>query len=408
MTRSLRVLSVCRHFPTPVDPAAGIFVLNRVEAMSRHAEVEALQPVPHFPLLAPLPGWAKAASHRPRSLEIRHAPMFYVPAILKRLDARWLARAVRGPAAATHRRRPLDLIDAHFGYPDGAGCVRIGRELGLPVFITIRGFEHEYVKTPEVGAQMVRALQEADGCVAVSQALGELAIAHGVPRERVRVVHNAVDSGMFRHLDRDEARLRLGLDPGLRLVVSVGQLIARKRHHVLIEAFAQVLARQPGARLAIIGGGSLEPEYPRRLRDLAERLGVAGSVDFHGNLEPAAVAEWLAAADVFALATAREGCCNAVLEALATGLPVVTTPVGDNAHFVRGGDNGLLVPVDDAGAMAEALAAALAGGIAMRRETIAAALERQVGGWDAVALRVLEFFGERLDARRGAAGERVT
>jgi glycosyltransferase involved in cell wall biosynthesis len=286
--------------------------------------------------------------------------------------------------------------------------VRIGRELGLPVFITIRGFEHEYVQTPHVGAQMVRALREADGCVAVSQSLGELAIAHGVPRDRVRVVHNAVDSGMFRHLDRGGARQRLGLDPGLRLVVSVGQLIARKRHHVLIEAFAQALARQPGARLAIIGGESLEPEYPRRLRDLAQRLGVAGSVGFHGNLEPAAVAEWLAAADVFALATAREGCCNAVLEALATGLPVVTTPVGDNACFVREGDNGMLVPVDDAGAMADALTAVLAGGIATPREAIAAALQRQVGGWDAVAMRVLEFFGERLDARRSAARERMT
>lgn len=408
MTERLRVLSVCRHLPTPVDPTAGIFILNRVEAMSRHADVEVLQPVPHFPVLAPLPGWAQAPSHRSRGLEIRHTPMFYLPAILKRLDARWLARAIRGPAAAAHRRRPLDLIDAHFGYPDGAGCVRVGRELGLPVFITIRGFEHEYVKTPHVGRQMVRALQQADGCVAVSQSLSELAIAHGVPRDRVRVVHNAVDPAMFRRLDRDDARRRLGLDPGQLLVVSVGQLIARKRHHVLIEAFAQAIDRQPGTRLAIIGGESLEPEYPRRLRDLAQRLGVAGHVDFCGNLEPAAVAEWLAAADVFALATAREGCCNAVLEALATGLPVVTTPVGDNAHFVRAGDNGLLVPVDDAGAMAEAIAAVLAGGIAAPRESIAAGLRREVGGWGDVAVRVLEFFGERLEARRGATRERVT
>jgi glycosyltransferase involved in cell wall biosynthesis len=58
---------------------------------------------------------------------------------------------------------------------------------------------------------------------------------------------------------------------------------------------------------------------------------------------------------VFALATSREGCCNAILEALAAGRPVVTTPAGDNAHFVRDGVNGCIVPIDDAAATAAAL-----------------------------------------------------
>jgi glycosyltransferase involved in cell wall biosynthesis len=121
---------------------------------------------------------------------------------------------------------------------------------------------------------------------------------------------------------------------------------------------------------------------------------VADAVRFAGNIPPLEVARWLQAADVFALGTAREGCCNAVLEALAVGAPVVTTPVGDNAYFVRDGVNGRVVPVDDAGAMATAISAALT--TDWDRPGIARALAQQAGSWDGVGQRVLEFMNERL------------
>lgn len=407
MTRRLSILSVCRGFPTPTDPSAGIFVLNRVEAMARQADVRVIQPIPYFPLIAPLPGWARGPSRRQRLLEIEHAPMFYLPGILKRFDGAWLARAIRARSEAAHRQRSLDLIDAHFGYPEGAGCVRLGRRLGVPVFITVRGFEHEYVHSREVGPPMITALRTATGCIAVSHSLRELALAQGVEPDRVKVVHNAVDSQVFHFVESDSARRKLGLDPAQALIVSIGHLISRKRHHVLIEAFARARTRHPGTRLALIGAGSFEPDYPDRLRKLVRDLGLERDVEFLGNLEPAAVADWLAAADVFALATAREGCCNAVLEALAVGVPVVTTPVGDNAHFVEVPFNGLLAPVDDVSAFADAIDAVLTGRIATARKAIADELHRQVGRWDDVAARVLDFFNERLAVRDRTAREQM-
>jgi glycosyltransferase involved in cell wall biosynthesis len=99
---------------------------------------------------------------------------------------------------------------------------------------------------------------------------------------------------------------------------------------------------------------------------------------------------------VFALGTAREGCCNAVLEALGAGVPVVTTPVGDNAHFVKNGANGYLVPVDDAAGMAEALAAVFARD-SWDRGRISA--ELAVGTWQQIARDVLNFFEETLAQR---------
>jgi len=119
-----------------------------------------------------------------------------------------------------------------------------------------------------------------------------------------------------------------------------------------------------------------------------------------GRLAQPLVNTWLQAADVFALASHREGCCNAVLEALAAGRPVVAAPVGDNPQFIREGVNGLLAPVDDVAAFEHALSAALA------RQWDGQAISRslEVGDWNEVGRRVLEFFRERLSAgSHGAA-----
>ncbi|HEY6986401.1 MAG TPA: glycosyltransferase, partial [Rhodanobacteraceae bacterium] len=186
--------------------------------------------------------------------------------------------------------------------------------------------------------------------------------------------------------------------PTGRLIVSVGHLISRKRHHVLIEAFARVRARYRDATLAIIGAKAFEPDYPAQLAQIAQRMGVGDAVRFVGNVPPQVVADWLRVAAVFALGTAREGCCNAVLEALGAGVPVVTTPVGDNAHFVKNGANGFLVPVDDAPAMAEAIASVF-GREGWDRERISA--ELAVGTWQQIARDVLDFFEETLARRNG-------
>ena len=395
-TRGLRILSICRSFPTPDDPSSGIFVLNRLAAMSARADVQVIQQIPYFPLLKRLPRWAEAAdSRRVGSLSILHAPMFYTPGILKSVDSFWLQRAIGSLVERIHRQQPIDLIDAHFGYPEGVSCVRIGRRLGIPVFVTIRGFEAEYVSKSGIGGQMVSALRAATGCISVSHSLRDLAIRHGVPAEHIRVVHNAIDASVFHWRDRREARLRLKFPMEQPLIVSVGHLISRKRHHVLIEALAEVRRAFPDVVLAIIGARAFEPDYPELLATRARELNVLDAVRFVGNLPPPEVATWLAAADDFALATAREGCCNAVLEALAMGVPVITTDVGDNAHFVKDAANGHVVPVDDAGALARALTQSL-----RKRDWDRQRISRQmltdVGSWDGVAARVLDFMRERL------------
>lgn len=395
MSRRLSIVSICRTLPTPDDASAGIFVRNRLEGMATLADLRVVQPIPHFPLVASLPQWARDDARMSGRIEVLNAPMFYIPGIVKSLDARWLARSIGDRLVELHRKRQIDVLDAHFGYPDGVGCMYVARRLGIPFVVTLRGFEKEFIDRARIGRDMLRAFHAAAGLIAVSHSLRHFAIERGVPAEKIRVIHNAIDSQLFSAGDRESARQLLGLPSDVPLVLSVGHLIPRKRHHVLIEAFSRLLAKSPSARLVIIGSAAPDASYAGQLRQRVAALGIGASVRFAGNIPPIEVVNWLRAADVFALATAREGCCNAVLEALAVGVPVITTPVGDNAEFVTDGRNGYLFPVDDSAALMKALSDSLARR-GWDRSEISGKLHASVGEWPAVAVRVIEFMRESI------------
>src|SRR5690606_638936 len=123
---------------TPDNPGRGIFVFRRLESMASKARLHVLQPIPYFPGIRPLPDWANIAS-RVGNLRIEHTPMFYLPRLFKSLDSCWLYRSVFRRLRTLNRPGESLVVDAHFGYPDGAGCVRAAGELGIPAFITVRG-----------------------------------------------------------------------------------------------------------------------------------------------------------------------------------------------------------------------------------------------------------------------------
>jgi glycosyltransferase involved in cell wall biosynthesis len=391
----LRIASVSRNLPNPGDVTQGSFIFNRIAAMAADASVQVIQPLPHFPLLRPLPGWAVDRAHVYAGLTIQHAPMFYLPGALKRLDGRWLARAIKPHLCDLQQRGGLDLIDAHFGFPEGVGCIEAGHALGLPVFVTIRGVEAEQLANPVLSRQLVAGLNAAAGCISVSHTLRDLAVRSGIDPERMTVIPNAVDSRTFRPGDRRAARARLAVGDHEALVVSVGNLLAVKRHAALIRAMSELRSRWPNLRLVIVGAASYEPGHPAELHALVQSLDLSDRICFAGKQSAAEVASWLQAADLFALASAREGCCNAVLEALGVGVACVVTNAGDNARFVHDGQNGYIVPTDETHRFGEFLYRALENRN-WNSAGISSQLWTQVGDWPGVASRVLEFFGTRL------------
>ncbi|MCU0972137.1 MAG: glycosyltransferase, partial [Gammaproteobacteria bacterium] len=203
-------------------------------------------------------------------------------------------------------------------------------------------------------------LQRATRLFSVSASLGQYAVAScGVPEEKVRVVGNGVDTQKFHPLDRGLARAELGIAPDARVLVSVGGLVERKGFHRVIELLPGLVRLHPRLLYLIVGGGGPEGDISARLREQVAALGLQGHVRFLGPMPPERVKLPLSASDVFVLATSNEGWANVFLEAMACGLPVVTTDVGGNREVVSEPRLGTVVAFGDAPALRAALEHAL-------------------------------------------------
>ena len=167
-----------------------------------------------------------------------------------------------------------------------------------------------------------------------------------IPPDRLTTIVNGVDLARF----RPDPRSR---NPRTPAIGCTGRLHAENDHATLLRAFARLGTRWPDVRLLLVGRGGEEGG----LRALGETLGIAGRIQFAG--EQADVAPWLARMTVYAQPSRTAGIPNSILEAMASGLPVVATAVGGTPEVVANGETGLLVPPGDPPAMAEALATLL-------------------------------------------------
>jgi glycosyltransferase involved in cell wall biosynthesis len=297
----------------------------------------------------------------------------------------------------------LDVLDAHFAYPDGYAATLVGRWLGVPVTITLRGTESRHAGAFGFRTLVRAALTRARRVFAVADALKRVAISLGIPEQKVLVVGNGVDTAVFRPVDRDEARRALGLPLDAPVVVTVGGLVERKGFHRVIEQLPALQARLPGLRYLIVGGPSPEGDFSSRLREQVAELGLGDSVRFLGAMAPAELPAPLSAADVFVLATRNEGWANVLLEAMACGLPVVTTDVGGNAEVVSSDTLGTLVPFGNG----DALRAAIATALAKRWDRQAIIEHARANAWDGRIARLVDEFRALAETPADPGGLRV-
>jgi glycosyltransferase involved in cell wall biosynthesis len=193
-------------------------------------------------------------------------------------------------------------------------------------------------------------LERADRVVACSREVAKVMGRRypGPWKGRLRTIPNGIDVARF-DVSRSRARRELGLEENTRVVVTIGRLSEQKGHSVLLHALSRLLARHPETTLLIVGEGPLRP----RLERLAEELRLAERVRFLGVRSD--VPRVLAASDVFALSSLWEGLPMVMLEAMAARVPCVATSVGGIPEAMRNRDEGLLVPPNDAEALAAAL-----------------------------------------------------
>jgi len=186
-------------------------------------------------------------------------------------------------------------------------------------------------------------LKRARKIIAVSRfTKWELTNYYKIPESKIRVIHNGVNVNKFKPaVDKRKVKIELGFNPDDLAIVSVGRLYARKGLFTLIESMVAVVKRFPTAKFVISGKGQSDEMH--KLTAYAERLGVKNNIVFTGYYPDKKLPKLYQAADVFAFSTFYEHHPFAVLEALATGLPVVTTTVGGIPETIESGKNGFLV-----------------------------------------------------------------
>lgn len=170
----------------------------------------------------------------------------------------------------------------------------------------------------------------------------ELTNYYKIPENKIKVIHNGVDINKFKPAeDKRKVKAELGFNPDDIAIVSVGRLYARKGLFTLIQSMPAVIKSFPKAKFIISGKG--QSDEMKKLIAHAERIGVKNNIIFTGYYPDKKLPKLYQAADVFAFSTFYEHHPFAVLEALATGLPVVTTTVGGIPETIESGRNGFLV-----------------------------------------------------------------
>jgi glycosyltransferase involved in cell wall biosynthesis len=196
-----------------------------------------------------------------------------------------------------------------------------------------------------------------DGYIAISEQVGQALVdVIGPIGHRIEVIPNGVDVGRYGGATGDPrraVRAELGLDPDTRLIAQVGTLKEVKGHRFMIEAMSVLASRYPDLHLLLVGDGELRDPLQAQVAEAA----LGARVHFLGSRGD--VADLLAASDLFVLPSLWEGLSMALLEAMATGLPIVASQVSGTVQAIKPGEHGLLIPPGDTQAIVDGISQVL-------------------------------------------------
>ncbi len=344
---SMRVLVFSSLYPNNVWSRHGLFVKERTVHFARldGCSVKVIAPVPYAPSFRL--GWRWRFSRvvpweTREGIDVYHPRYFMTPKIGMALYGLTMFLSVLPAVKRIQRMYDFDLIDAHYAFPDGFAAVLLGRLLNKPVVVTAHGSDINLFKEFPVIRRLVQyTLGRADRVIAVSEALKGVMTQWPLSREKIAVIPNAIDPSKFYRVPKEEARRKLGLPTmETRVLLSVGGLTPVKGFDLLMKAVKILREEHQETELCvlIVGEGTSRGELEQLIADLH----LEGCVRLVGPIPHDELYWWYSAADLFCLASIREGWPCVLLESLACGTPIVATSVGGVPEVICDDTIGLL------------------------------------------------------------------
>ena len=392
----MKVLVYTTLFPNHLQPNFGIFIKNRMFhfAKLKGCEIKVVAPIPYCP------PWRFLGKRYQQSqikkyevmdgIEVYHPRFPLIPKVSMPVHGLSLFLSSLNLVKRIHQDFPFDIIDGHYIYPDGFAAVLLGKALKKPVVLSARGSDiHQFTGFRSIKPMIRYALHRASHVISVCKALKNQMLTLGISADKISVIPNGVDTERFHPVDRREARKRLTLANDKKIILSVGSLIPLKGFHVILDALPKLLQNDPIIHFYIIGKGPFRSSLQQQIKALNLRRHVT-LVGARPNSE---LVPWYSAADVFCLASSREGWANVIMESLACGTPVVATNVWGAPEVLTSSDIGIL-----ADRTPSAISTAL--GQALNRKWDRSQIRRHVEKrtWEKVAKEVREVYVQCLQS----------
>jgi glycosyltransferase involved in cell wall biosynthesis len=342
----LNILVFTTLYPNNIWPNNGVFVKERMvhAARSKECSVKVVAPVPWFPPIKLGSRWMYSQIHHKEiveGLDVWHPRYFLVPKTAMALHGFTMFLSILPAIKRLQRTFDFDIIDAHYVYPDGLAGVLLGRCLKKPVVVSARGSDiNSFSEFPSIRPLLQKALNTADRVIAVSDALKQAMVRLRVPSDKIFVIPNGVDLTKFYSIPKHEARKSLDLPLDRKIILSVASLTPNKGGDLLINSL-KILKERDNRQcpyLVLVGEGP----FRSKLEGSISHLRIDKDVRLVGAVPHRDLYKWYSAADLFCLASAREGWPNVILESLACGTPVVATGVGGIPEILSEDEVGIL------------------------------------------------------------------
>ncbi|MGA2914996.1 MAG: glycosyltransferase family 4 protein [Sedimentisphaerales bacterium] len=286
------------------------------------------------------------------------------------------------------KSKKYDIVHSFFGFPTGWFCYKSRKK--IPYIISLRGsdvpgknlrFAFEYKL---LGLAFKAIWKNASCLVACSEGLKQRALRF-YPQVKIEVIPNGVDIEKFYPISENRTK-----KSDLIRLITVGRLSITKRVNILTDAVKILVGQGKNVKLLVVGGGSLKDS----LEKTAARKNLSNYIEFRGIVDSEQMPQFYQNSDLYVSATMQEGMSNAMLEAMACGLPIITTPCEGVDELIKG--NGVIVKKETAGGIAKAISELVMNTEKLESMSKAARKHAENFTWKSISQTYLNFYQKIL------------